>query len=125
MSELRLKRHISGYIDDFYVQGQTYNERQLSTIEAVKLFDELGYVVHPIKNSLIPSQQIEHLGFVVNSVKMTVTLTESKIHNLSVMIPDVLNSHSITDYKTNCTVSRQTCFNLSSKCIWAIVLQKY
>ena len=97
MSELRLKRHhISGYIDDFYVQGQTYNECQLGTIEAVKLFDQLGYVIHPIKNSLIPSQQIEHLSFVINYVKMTVTLTESKKHNLRVMISDVLNSHSIT-----------------------------
>ena len=79
-SEPRLKRrHISGYIDDFYVQGQTYNELcQLGTIEAVKLFDELGYVIHPITISLIPSQQIEHLGYVINSVKIRVTLTENK-----------------------------------------------
>ena len=79
MSELRLKRHhISGYIDDFYVQGQTYNECKLSTIEAVKLFDELGYVIHPITISPIHIQRIEHLGFVINSVKMTVTLTKNK-----------------------------------------------
>ena len=48
MSELRLERHhVSGYIDDIYVQCQTYNESQSSTIEAVKLFDELGYVISP------------------------------------------------------------------------------
>ena len=45
MSELRLKRHhISGYIDDFYVQGQTYNECQVGTTKAVKLFDGMLFI---------------------------------------------------------------------------------
>ena len=120
MPELRLKRnHISGYIDDFYVQGQTNNECQVGIIEAIKLFDELGYVIHPIKISL-NTKSGEHL----NSVKMTVTLKIKKI------VPVIRYDNRYIDfsfqrYKTNCTVSGETCFKFFSKYMWAIVLQKY
>ena len=69
----------------------------MGTVEAVKLFDELGYVIiHPTKISLIPNQETAHLGFVVNSVKMAVSLTENEKYNLRDMISDILSSHSST-----------------------------
>ena len=85
---------MSGYIAEFYVQGQTYYECQVGTIETVKLFDELGYVIHLIK--IVPNQEIEHLSFVIYSVKMTVTLTDDIRYCLRDMISDILCSHSST-----------------------------
>ena len=44
----------------------------------VALLRELGFTIHPEKSVLVPAQQIMFLGFVVDSVKMTITLTEER-----------------------------------------------
>jgi hypothetical protein len=44
----------------------------------VTLFTQLGLLVHPEKCNFIPSQEIVILGFIINSVKMTVKLTPEK-----------------------------------------------
>ena len=40
-----------------------------------------GFVVHPEKLVFVPSREIEYLGFIINSVTMTIRLTteETKI----------------------------------------------
>jgi len=43
-----------------------------------KIFDKLGFVIHPEKSVFIPSQTIEYLGVIIDSNKMTVTLTADK-----------------------------------------------
>ena len=69
---------ISGYIDDSISVCDDYAEHELQMDHAVKLFDQLGFTVTP-----------KNLGFVLDSQKMTVTLTDSKeqcIHDLAVKI---------------------------------------
>ena len=51
-----------------------------------ELFDRLGYVVHPDKSALIPTQEINILGFVINSIKMSVKLTPQKEKNLKRLV---------------------------------------
>jgi hypothetical protein len=46
------------------------------------LFTKLGLVVHPEKSNFLPSQVIVILGFILNSLTMTVRLTEEKAINL-------------------------------------------
>ena len=59
---------------------KTQNETcQESTLHAVELFTKLGFVVHPTKSSLIPNQELEFLGVLLNSQLMTVSLTPKKI----------------------------------------------
>ncbi|CAB4025485.1 Transposon Tf2-6 poly, partial [Paramuricea clavata] len=78
-SSLRLQGHLlAGYIDDNYNQGDTYQECLTTVLETVKLVTELGFCVHPEKSCLIPSQEIIFLGNVLNSVTMTITLTDEK-----------------------------------------------
>ena len=75
LSHLRLLNHIiSGYIDDFYLQGSTYQRCIINVIDSIKLLDDLGLVVHPEKSVLIPQQKITFLGFVIDSIKMIVRL---------------------------------------------------
>ena len=44
----------------------------------IHLLRSLGFVIHPEKSVLIPSQTLEFLGFILNSASMTVSLTEVK-----------------------------------------------
>ena len=40
--------------------------------------DRLGFVIHPEKSILIPTQEITFLGFIFNSANMTVKLTPER-----------------------------------------------
>ena len=46
--------------------------------KCVKLLGNLGFVIHPEKSVFAPSQEVEYLGFITNSVTMTVRLTTVK-----------------------------------------------
>ena len=48
-------------------------------IDTITLLDPLGFVVDPNKSALIPSQARVFLGFVLNSVTMTVCLTPESV----------------------------------------------
>jgi hypothetical protein len=79
LSSLHIKGHIvSSHLDDFYLQGKTPEECCSNLIDTVTLFTQLGLLVHPEKCNFIPSQEIVILGFIINSVKMTVKLTPEK-----------------------------------------------
>ena len=47
-------------------------------VDCIYLFDKLGFNIHPKKSSFIPAQEITFLGFVINSVHMTIQLTKDK-----------------------------------------------
>lgn len=67
-----------GHIDDSLLVGQTFSSCQDNILDTVSLFTNLGFTVHPVKSVLQPLQKIDFLGFVLDSVTMTVTLTETK-----------------------------------------------
>ena len=73
--------HISsGHLDDFYLQGKTYNQCVQNVIDTLTMFTNLGLIVHPSKSVLIPSKEIVTLGFILNSATMTVKLTAEKAY---------------------------------------------
>ena len=79
LASLHKEGHIvGGYLDDLCRQRATYEECLKNVIDTIKLLEELGFVVHPLKSVLIPWQEIEILGFVINTVFMTVELTLDK-----------------------------------------------
>ena len=45
---------------------------------SLQLFERLGFTVHPVKSVLTPSRSITYLGFILNSVDLTITLTDEK-----------------------------------------------
>ena len=56
----------------------------------MKLLGNLGFVVHPEKSVFAPSQEVEYLGFIINSVTMTVRLTTEKKRNIFDICQEVL-----------------------------------
>ena len=80
---LRSMGHLnSGHIDDSYLQGDTSGECHKNVIDTAMLFTKLGFHIHPEKSIFVPTQQLIFLGFVLDSIAMTVTLTEEKIQKI-------------------------------------------
>lgn len=79
LTELHKKGHVSSsYIDDLYLQGRTYDLCVSNVIDTFIQFDSLGFTIHPDKSVFIPSQRLVLLGFIIDSVAMTITLTPEK-----------------------------------------------
>ena len=87
---------VSGYIDDFFIQGNDSRECYSSLEEAVLLFLQLGFHVHPEKSVLLPSQSLTFLGFNLNSVSMTVTLTREKRDQLESLCTEAMNGENLS-----------------------------
>ena len=97
LSELHLRGHISSaYIDDMYLQGQTYKECVHNVIDSVTRIDSLGLVAHPEKLVFYPLQQLEFLGLILNSVSMTIRLTPEKAAGLKMACHALLTNPSPT-----------------------------
>ena len=72
--------HLSlGYIDDSYLQGDTFDECMNNIKDTVILFKQLGFHLHPSKSFIIPTQKLTFLGFNLDSVKMIVSPTQQKV----------------------------------------------
>lgn len=77
---LRQKGHLNvGCIDDSYLQGENIEDCQANIYDTCNLFSKLGFILHPAKSVLKPVQVLTFLGFVLDSVNMTVSLTQEKI----------------------------------------------
>ena len=78
-SSLRKLGHISVvYIDDTWLTSEDYNSCVNNIAETITLLDRLGFVIHPEKSILIPTQEITFLGLIFNSANMTVKLTPER-----------------------------------------------
>ena len=97
LSTLHLRGHVSSsYLDDMYLQGKTYRECVDNVIDSVQVVDSLGFVAHPDKSTFIPSQRLEFLGFILNSVEMTIRLTPEKATGLQTACNILLADPSLT-----------------------------
>ena len=82
-STLHNQGHISmGYIDDSYLQGDTRDECRLNIVSTATLFTELGFYIHPSKSVLLPTQTLTFLGFIFNSIKLTISPTPEKVEKI-------------------------------------------
>eukprot|EP00794_Sanderia_malayensis_P010499 gene10499-11598_t len=89
---LRAKGHMSVvYVDDTYLQGNTQQECLDNAIATVSLLRKLGFTIHLEKSQLLPVQELEFLGFLINSKNMTIKLTDNKIHGIREKILKFLN----------------------------------
>ena len=97
LSTLHLRSHVSSaYLDDMYLQGKTYRGCVDDVIDSVQVVDSLGFVAHPDKSTFIPPQRLEFLGFILNSVEMTIRLTQEKATGLQTACNILLTNPSPT-----------------------------
>ena len=97
LSHLRsLGYEIVMYIDDSLLLGNTEAECRLAVSYACELLDRLGFTIHPVKSVFKPTQTITFLGFVLDSVAMTVTLSENKVKGIKEVCAKLLDSSKVT-----------------------------
>ena len=79
-ANLRQKGRLSVvFVDDSYLQGHTETEC-LGNVEAkIALLKYLDFTIHEAKSILKPTHQIEFLDFIIDSTKMTVTISKDKM----------------------------------------------
>ena len=68
----------SGYIDDSYLQGDTYDECVKNVVATTYKFHSVEFIGHPKKSIFQPTQKLSYLGFVLDSIKMDIRLKEEK-----------------------------------------------
>lgn len=71
-----------GYIDDSLLVGETIQECSSGSSAMITLVEKLGFFVNYEKSVLKPAQKIAFLGNIIDSVKMTVTLTDERKENI-------------------------------------------
>ena len=87
----------------------------------MNLFEKLGFLPHPEKSVLEPTQIITFLGFVINSVTMTITLTPKKAPKVSMACKKLLAKSECST--VGVTSDRSTGGQFTSCSVWAATLQ--
>ncbi|CAB4013649.1 Hypothetical predicted protein [Paramuricea clavata] len=96
-SYLRQLGHISvSHIDDSNLQGGDYDDCASNVLDTTKLFDSVGFVIHPDKSSLIPKQQMTILGFTINSVEMRVYPSKDKVPKIKALCTELIQNAAPT-----------------------------
>ena len=96
-SALRKLGHTNvAYIDDSFLQSDTYEECVQNVSDTLQLADDLGFTVHKKKSVVVPTQQIVFVGFLICSVTMTVRLPHDKCLDMIELCKEILASHKIT-----------------------------
>ena len=72
------KNLVAGYFDDLITMNSTHSSCCDNISKIILFLSKLGFVIHPEKSTFNPCQEIEYLGFVINSINMTVSLTPAK-----------------------------------------------
>ncbi len=67
----------SGYIDDSYLQGDSFGECTSNVTATAHMMSHVGFTLHPEKSVFIPTQAF--LGFILNSIDMSVSPTPERI----------------------------------------------
>jgi hypothetical protein len=84
-----------GHIDDSLLLGYDHEACKNNIEDSTNLFQQLGFVIHPEKSVLHPVQAIKFLGFVINSLSMTVRLIPRKITKVKSFCNSLLNKHKL------------------------------
>ena len=60
------------------MQGDGFEDCFSNILNTIKILRSLGFTIHPHKSKFIPTRFITYLGFILNSIQMTITLTLEK-----------------------------------------------
>lgn len=84
------------YLDDVFILNSSRSGVLSDLHFALRLFLKLGFIVNWAKSSLIPSQQLEFLGLMVDSNDSTFILLSAKMITLSTLCSKLLSSVHIS-----------------------------
>lgn len=99
------------YLDDILVLAESKKRCQENLVATKSLIESLGFMCNLDKSCLTPSTSCQFLGFILNSVDMTLELTQRKRENILAMIAKMENS-------SRCSIREFASFvgNLTAAC---------
>lgn len=92
----RLGHIVVGYIDDIFVQGRTKDDCQSAIDDTVSILEQCGFIIHPDKSCFVPSQSLVYLGFLLDSLAMTVAVTPERKDRYLVSCTELLQCDSVS-----------------------------
>jgi hypothetical protein len=97
---------ISYYLDDTLLRAPDPNTSLSNTQDFGALLQLAGFLLHKSKSVQVPTQQIEYLGFVINSRSMTVALPTEKRQRLTKALRRNINTLKAQRFTTIREVAR-------------------
>ena len=86
---------LTSFLDDTLLVPRRESHLVWAIWLASETFKGLGFTIHDKKSILVPTTRIQHLGVVIDSVKMTVTLPEDNTNRLLATCQDVLHAKTL------------------------------
>ena len=109
LAHLRMMDHIiASYIDDLINIGADFQECTENVVDTLLWLVKLGFAIHPDKSQLFPSQIITFLGFVIDSVSMTIKLTEKKKIKIYNICQEIIENPNTTIRKLSSIIGKIT-----------------
>ena len=84
------------YIDDILVMAGSLEEIVMARDSVLAVLQSLGFVINQKKSVLDPSTLMEFLGFLVNSVTMTLSVPVEKISSLTELCKTTLQANDLS-----------------------------
>ena len=88
--------HIISYLDDFLIIGRTKEEVIQARDSTLFFLMQLGFTINLEKSVLNPTQEIEFLGMMINSLSMGVWLLVEKVKKLLEICREYLSQGKLT-----------------------------
>ena len=83
------------YIDDSIFTNSDPERLHLQTLQAIHVLESLGFVLNYKKSICCPTSCIQHLGFLIDSQSMTVSLPGDKLLRLTTLCNEMLSSDTV------------------------------
>ena len=84
------------YLDDMLIMTRSKEEARRHLATAMELLVALGFIINLKKSTLSPTQELEFLGFLLNSHNMTIALPAHKLHAVKKMARRMANQRRTT-----------------------------
>ena len=84
------------YLDDALLVHDSVGECVKATEQTISLIERLGFQISKDKSSLTPQNRITYLGFVLNSIDMSVRPSDEKVTSLRAQLDAVLKQNNIS-----------------------------
>lgn len=96
VAHLREKGFISVvYLDDYLCIGKDYQQCLENMTATIDILERLGFIINREKCNLTPNQYCKFLGFIFDTVNMTLDITTEKRNKCLKIIKELLNKKQI------------------------------
>lgn len=73
---------ISAYLDDLLILAKSFQQAEEATQAVMDKLSSLGFLIKPSKSHLTLTQTITHLGFMIDTKSMTLSVLKDKVRDI-------------------------------------------